>query len=89
MNKDISPIVVIPVAVIIVGVLIFFGIRAMSPPPSGGSYTPGVPPWKDPQLKAVYASGKAQPWRSVNDWHPSGQVAPAQTPTAGPPGTIK
>ena len=45
-NKEINPIIGIAVAVIVVGITIFFGYRALQPPaPSGAGYEPGVPPW--------------------------------------------
>lgn len=83
MNKEVSSAAVITIALVLVVLLIYLGIRAFSPPPSGGAYTPGVPPWKDPLQRSAYASGKAQPWRSANNWRPPGQSA-QQPPTPLP-----
>ncbi|HET6386686.1 MAG TPA: hypothetical protein VFJ58_25115 [Armatimonadota bacterium] len=49
MKKSVPvPVIAILIAVIVV-VIGFLGYRAVQPPASGGVYTPGVPPWKDPK----------------------------------------
>lgn len=53
-KREVNPVVLIAVAVVLVALLGYFGFRAMQPPtPAAGSYTPGVPPWMDKQHQNV------------------------------------
>lgn len=46
MKQEINPIFLAAAVIVVLGVTIFFFIRATSAPtPPPGSYTPGVPPW--------------------------------------------
>lgn len=69
-NSQVSPAALAVVCVVAVVLLGYFAYRSLAPPAPSVSYTPGVPPWQDPQLK-----GKVEVGRSANDWHPSGQTA--------------
>ncbi len=60
-QKEINPVVSVLVGVVVLGLMVFFGFRAVqpaSPPP--GSYTPGVPAWLDPK-NPNYGTIKAPP----------------------------
>ena len=47
-GKEVNPIVIIAALVVVVGLIGYFGYKAVMPPtPPAGSYTPGVPPWMD------------------------------------------
>jgi len=49
-KMEINPVVGAIVGVIVIGLIVFFGFRAVQPQrPPAGSYTPGVPPWMDPK----------------------------------------
>ena len=72
----------VPVAVaILVGILIaivFFAWKAVAPRPSGGNYTPGLPPWMDPKEK-----GSAAPSGTTGS-SPAGSPAPETAPGGNP-----
>lgn len=47
---EVNPVIGVIVGVIVLGLIVFFGFRAVQPAqPPAGSYTPGVPPWLDPK----------------------------------------
>jgi hypothetical protein len=79
-KKQVNPIVVGAILVLVVGALAYFGWRAMSPAePAAGSYTPGKPPWLDPK-SAQYKAGQGGPTGGA----PSPPVA---APVAQPQGS--
>lgn len=48
-KEEVNPLVLVAIAVVVIGLVVFFGFRATQPPsPPAGSYKPGVPPWLDP-----------------------------------------
>ena len=59
-TRQINPLVIIAALVVVVGLIGFFGYKAVMPPtPPAGSYTPGMPPWMDkkhPVAAGVHAS---------------------------------
>jgi len=49
-KKEVNPLHIVVILVLVVGALAYFGWKAISPAePAAGSYTPGKPPWMDPK----------------------------------------
>ena len=59
-TRQINPLIIIAALVVVVGLIGFFGYKAVMPPtPPAGSYTPVVPPWMDkkhPVAAGVHAA---------------------------------
>jgi hypothetical protein len=77
-KKEVNPILIGAILVLVVGALGYFGWKSMSPAePPAGSYTPGVPPWLDPK-SPEYKKGQGGPSGGVPG-------APGGTPSGGAP----
>jgi len=81
-KKEVNPILIGVILVLVVGALAYFGWKAMSPPePPAGSYTPGLPPWMDPK-SPEYKKGQGGPPGGSSGGAPA---APGGTPSGGAP----
>lgn len=65
-SKQVNPILAIAACVLVLGVIGFFGYRALQPrAPDPNSYTPGVPPWLDPKSPQYGKAAQAPPARGA------------------------
>ncbi|MCW3101078.1 MAG: hypothetical protein JWL77_6696 [Chthonomonadaceae bacterium] len=82
MKKEVNPILIGAILVLVVGTLGYFGWKVMSPAePRAGSYTPGLPPWMDPK-SPEYKKGQGGPTGGPTGGAPG---APGGTPSGGAP----
>lgn len=85
MKKEVNPILIGVILVLFVGALAYFGWKSMLPPePPAGSYTPGLPPWKDPlnpEYKKAHGGSPGGPAAGA----PGGPSAAAPNSPVGSP----
>jgi len=50
MKRELSPVIIVVALVVLIGgTVLAFTYLTKPRPPAGVKYTPGVPPWQDPQ----------------------------------------